>query len=112
MDAAAESERLLIQIRKVALPFPAALDPLLIEGQPEESYLLVGLSLLLPFLEPYLIRSIRAARDRIGSPDLVRQVDLFNGQEGQHYRQHLRFNQALQLHPAHHRHSRGCACAR
>jgi predicted metal-dependent hydrolase len=84
-----------ITIRRPALEYPADLDPVVIEGNPEESYVVVGLSLLLPYLEPYLIRSMQAAKPRVTDPALREQLALFNGQEGQHYRQHIRFNEAI-----------------
>lgn len=70
---------------------------MIVEGQPEESFVNVGLSLLLPYLEPYLIRSMQAAKPRVTAPDLLRDLAAFNGQEGQHYRQHIRFNEAIRL---------------
>src|SRR5262249_45636133 len=73
----------------------AGLDPVVIEGCPEESYVLVGLSLLLPYLEPYLIRSMNVAKPHVTDPRLREELALFNGQEGQHYRQHMRFNEAI-----------------
>jgi predicted metal-dependent hydrolase len=79
----------------MAFPFPERLDPVIIEGCPEESYFFVGLSLLLPYLEPYLIRTMREAKKRVTDPALVADIDLFNAQEGQHYRQHIRFNEAV-----------------
>ena len=60
----------------------------------------VGLSLVLPYLEPYLIRSMRAAKAHVEDPKLAADLEAFNGQEGQHYREHKRFNSALQLAPA------------
>jgi len=91
MVASAES----ITVRRLNLSFPANLDPMVIEGQPEESFITVGLSLLLPYLEPYLIRTMHAAKERVTDPDIARALALFNGQEGQHYRQHIRFNEAI-----------------
>ena len=84
-----------ITVRRMAFPFPARLDPVLIEGSPEESHFFVAVSLLLPYLEPYLIRSMREAKKRVTDPALLANIDLFNAQEGQHYRQHMRFNEAV-----------------
>ncbi len=86
-----------ITIRRLALEFPDDLDPVLVEGCPEESYLHVGISLLLPHLEPYLIRSMRSARKHVRDPQLLADLEAFCGQEGQHYRQHVRFNEAMGL---------------
>jgi predicted metal-dependent hydrolase len=75
--------------------FPDNLDTIFIEGEPEESYQYVALSLLLPYLEPYLIRTMRAARPRVTDAALRADLDRFVEQEGQHYRQHAAFNAAL-----------------
>jgi predicted metal-dependent hydrolase len=93
----AEAIESAITIRRVPLEFPPDLDPMVIEGCPEDSYTHVGLSLLLPYLEPYLIRSMRAAKEHVTDPKLLADLDAFNGQEGQHYRQHIRFNEAMHL---------------
>jgi predicted metal-dependent hydrolase len=77
------------------LEWPPDLDPVFIRGEPEESYLNVALSLLLPYLEPYLIRTMRAARPFVSSPELAEQLDRFIAQEGQHYQQHRRFNDVI-----------------
>ena len=84
-------------MRRPSFSFPEGIDPLIIEGCPEESYLMVGLSLLLPYLEPYLIRSMKAARKRVTDPALLADLDAFTEQEGQHYRQHKRFNDAVRI---------------
>jgi predicted metal-dependent hydrolase len=86
-----------ITIRRMAFAFPAEVDPVVVEGHPEESYVYVAFSLLLPHLEPYLIRTMVEARKRVTDPALAADLDLFNGQEGQHYRQHIRFNESIRL---------------
>lgn len=86
-----------IAVRRLSLEFPADLDPVVVEGHPEESYMHVGISLLLPHLEPYLIRSMRSAREQVKDRRLRADLEAFIGQEGQHFRQHTRFNQALRL---------------
>jgi len=84
-----------ITIRHMPFEFPAEIDPMVIPGRPEESYGIVGLSLLLPYLEPYLIRTMKEARKQIDDPDLRADLEAFNAQEGQHYRQHMKFNDAI-----------------
>jgi uncharacterized protein len=86
-----------ITVRRLALEFPADLDPVVVEGCPEESFMHVGISLLLPHLEPYLIRTMRSARKRVSDRRLLADLDAFVGQEGQHFRQHARFNAAMRL---------------
>ena len=84
-----------ITVRRLDLHIPERLDPIVLEGRPEESYVFVSVSLLLPYLEPYLIRTMREAKARVTDPALVADLEAFNGQEGQHYRQHMRFNEAI-----------------
>ncbi len=84
-----------ITIRQMDFAFPDKLDPIVIEGRPEESYRLLGLSLLLPYLEPYLIRTMRQARKHVRDSQLAEELAKFCGQEGQHYKQHILFNNAF-----------------
>jgi|SRR5579872_258596 len=84
-----------ITVRRVRFDFPEGLDTIFIDGEPEESYQNVALSLLLPYLEPYLIRTMRAARPRVKDGALLADLDKFVEQEGQHYRQHAAFNAAI-----------------
>jgi hypothetical protein len=86
-----------ITVRRMQFDFPDGIDPVIVDGQPEESFRTLGMSLLLPYLEPYLIRTMNEAKKRIADPDLLADLDRFNAQEGQHYRQHRRFNQAVQM---------------
>ena len=84
-----------ITIRRPALSFPARIDPMLLDGKPELSYGFVGLSLSLPYVEPYLIRTMTKAKRVVTDPKLLEAIALFNGQEGQHFRLHTRFNKAV-----------------
>ncbi len=43
-----------IKVRRMEFEFSEDLDPVFIEGAPEESYATIGFSLLLPYFEPYL----------------------------------------------------------
>jgi uncharacterized protein len=84
-----------ITVRKPRFEIPETLDPIVVRGEPEESYLNVALSLLLPHLEPYLIRTMRAAKPQVKDAALAADLDAFCGQEGQHYRMHAQLNAAL-----------------
>lgn len=81
-----------ITVRRMDFTYPADLDPVFIEGEPEESFANIGLSMLLPYLEPYLVRAMKEARSRVTDPALARGLSGFVLQEGQHFRQHRRFN--------------------
>ena len=86
-----------ITVRRMAFEFPADMDPVVVPGQPEESFFLIGLSLLLPYLEPYLIRTMKEAKRHVTDSDLMADLQNFSAQEGQHYREHIRFNEAIRL---------------
>jgi predicted metal-dependent hydrolase len=68
---------------------------MVLKGQPELSYALVALSLSLPYVEPYLIRTMNQAKRHVTDPKLLEDIALFNAQEGQHCRQHVLFNEAV-----------------
>lgn len=84
-----------ITVRQMDFHFPDELDPVVVPGEPEESFQLVAFSLLLPYLEPYLIRTMKEARKRVTDPELVADLEHFNAQEGHHFRQHTRFNETI-----------------
>ena len=81
-----------ITIRRMKFDFPKDLPTVFIEGEPEESYVNIALSLCLPYVEPYLIKTMRAAKPLVKDPKLAADLDKFCGQEGQHYKQHEAFN--------------------
>ncbi|MFK7897041.1 MAG: metal-dependent hydrolase [Myxococcota bacterium] len=66
-------------------------------ANPAFGYELNGGSLILPYLEPYLIRVMKQAKDKLAgsNPRLAREIDLFNGQEANHYRLHAGYNAML-----------------
>ncbi|MCB9766026.1 MAG: metal-dependent hydrolase [Alphaproteobacteria bacterium] len=86
-----------ITVRRMDFAIPPTLDPVFVRGCPEESFVYLGLSLVLPHLEPYLIRTMQAALRQIEDPLLAARVKQFCAQEGQHHRQHTALNQALGL---------------
>lgn len=86
-----------IVVRQMDFDFPADIDPVVVTGDPEQSYLMIGLSLLLPYLEPYLIRTMKEAKKQIHDPQLIDDLERFSAQEGQHYRQHMLLNDAIRL---------------
>ena len=82
-------------VRKMPFEFPEDIDPHWNKGKPEWSHMVSGASLAMPFLEPYLIRTMRKALERIESDALKKEVKLYMAQEGQHFQQHRRFNDIL-----------------
>lgn len=64
---------------------------------PAFGHQLNGASLLLPYLEPYLIKVMKVARPQLleRAPELVEDVDVFNRQEANHFRVHAQYNKVL-----------------
>ena len=84
-----------ITVRRMDFDFPDDMDPVFIDGDAARSFAAIGLSLLLPYLEPYLIRTMKVAKKEIADAQLIDDLERFSAQEGQHYRMHIKFNKAL-----------------
>lgn len=84
-----------ITVRRMPFEFPDEVDPLLFPSDHALSFRLVAGSLLLPHLEPYLIRSMKAARKHVRDPKILDGLDRFAAQEGHHYRMHMKFNASI-----------------
>ena len=84
-----------IIIRPFAFEFPDDLDPVWVPDNPFRSHLFNGLSLTMPYLEPYLMKSTKRAMTHISEPELLKDMRGFNGQEGLHYQCHRRLNELL-----------------
>jgi predicted metal-dependent hydrolase len=54
-----------------------------------------GLSLTMPYLEPFLVKTMREASEHISEPTLLSDMRGFNGQEASHYKCHRRLNELL-----------------
>jgi hypothetical protein len=63
--------------------------------EPELARFVEALSLSMPYLEPYLIQTMRDAKARVGDPVLLREMDLYIGQESAHFRQHQKLNDEI-----------------
>ena len=88
-------------IRRMAFEFPDEMDLVFIEGDPALSYYFVGAWMMLPYLEPILIRTVQAAMGQVDDPRLREEMTRFCAQEGQHYRQHAKANAVVRrIHPA------------
>lgn len=83
-----------LTVRRVAFEFPDDLDPAWTPRYPECAMAANSVSLLMPFVEPYVVRSVGAVRDQLDQP-LHDVADDFCRQELQHQRQHRRFNAAV-----------------
>ena len=87
-----------ITVRKIRFPFGEAID---LDRTDDELGIVLpalGLSLTMPYLEPYLIRTMKVAQKAITDPELIEDVRSFSQQEGHHYRNHATFNQELRAH--------------
>lgn len=82
-------------VRRMRFPYPDSLKAWWNPARPEFSHIVNAASLAMPFLEPYLIETMRKAKERIADPRLQQEVDLYIGQESTHFRQHQQFNKRL-----------------
>jgi predicted metal-dependent hydrolase len=65
------------------------------QDKPEFAHVVNSASLAMPYLEPYLIRTMRKARPLISDEALQTELDLYIKQEATHYKQHKKFNDTL-----------------
>ena len=84
-----------IEVRKVPFEFPPDFRPQWHPADPALSQLINGTSILLPYMEPFIIDAIRQASQLITDPDLRQEAKAWIGQESQHFMQHRRFNEVL-----------------
>ncbi|MGH8518833.1 MAG: metal-dependent hydrolase, partial [Panacagrimonas sp.] len=82
-------------VRQVDFVYPAAMKGHWNRAKPAFSHLVNAGSLAMPYLEPYLIKSMRAARPQISDPALQADLDAYVRQEATHYKQHRLFNDEL-----------------
>lgn len=71
------------------------IDPQLVRDALPEVFPAYGVSLTLPYLEPYLVRTMREALKHCTDPLVAQEVRQFIGQEAQHYRQHAILNDII-----------------
>ena len=84
-----------ILVRKVQFEFPEDFKPYWNSSNPILSQLANGASMLLPYMEPFIINSIRQTLPHITDPALREEAKAWMGQEAQHFKQHRRFNEVL-----------------
>lgn len=88
-------ETLVPVTRRIPFEFPDDLDPVWNTEQHEWSHMINGASVTMPYLEPFLIATLREAADHIDDPQLAAEISGFCAQEGQHFRTHRRYNELL-----------------
>ena len=84
-----------IIVRPFAFEFPDDLDPVWVPHKNARSHLFNGISLTMPYLEPYMIKTNQEASAYISEPELLEDMRGFNGQEARHYQCHRRINELL-----------------
>ncbi|MEH6911553.1 MAG: metal-dependent hydrolase [Oceanicoccus sp.] len=82
-------------VRDFTFNFPEDIDPVWAPGNPVRSHLFNGFSLTMPYLEPFLIRSVLRAREHITDPELLEDLAGFNRQEANHFKCHRKYNTLL-----------------
>jgi predicted metal-dependent hydrolase len=80
--------------RKVEFGYPEDLDPAWNRRRPEYAFAANGISLIMPFAEPYFVKSVRSALPQLEG-DLRVQTEGYLRQEIAHHVQHRRFNDLL-----------------
>lgn len=90
-----------IPVRRMNFEFHDDMDLVFIENDPALSYYFVGAWMMLPYLEPYLIRTMQDAMERVEDSELREEMKRFCAQEGQHFRQHAKANEVVRrIHPS------------
>ena len=84
-----------IVVREFNFEFPADLNPVWIPSNPVKSHFWNGISLVMPYLEPYLVQTNHEALKEIENDELVDDIKKFNAQEVSHFRCHRRVNELL-----------------
>ena len=84
-----------IVVRPFAIEFPGDLDPIWAPDNVSRSLLFNGLSLTMPYLEPYLVKTMREALAHVNDPQLLEDMRGFMGQEACHYKCHRKLNELL-----------------
>jgi predicted metal-dependent hydrolase len=84
-----------IIIRPFSFEFPDDLDPKWVPSNTVRSHFFNGISLTMPYLEPFLVKTMREAAGHISEPELLDDIRGFIGQEASHYKCHRRLNTLL-----------------
>lgn len=83
-----------VPVRRIRLSLPDNLPAAWNPTYPEFAAAANSVSLLMPYAEPYFVRSTRDALAHL-TPDMAERASAYARQEGQHHRQHRRFNDLL-----------------
>lgn len=86
-----------IEVRNIPFEFTDDVPPVWNPAQREWSHMVNGASLTMPYLEPFLNRTMREAQSHVDDADLLEDMDGFVRQEAQHYTNHRRYNETLKV---------------
>lgn len=81
--------------RQIGFEFPDDLSPRWKPDDPEFCAMVNGASLTMPYLEPFLVKTVREAIPQIDDARIREEAKAFNTQEQFHYRAHRRFNELV-----------------
>jgi len=84
-----------ITVRRMSFEFPEDLPVLADASDVRGSCEVAGLSFTLPYLEPYLIRTMSTAVKQVTDPVIAQDIRNFSAQEGNHFRNHARINNVI-----------------
>lgn len=83
-----------LAMRPMRFEFDADMDVVWHRLRPEFACAANGVSMLMPYVEPYVVQSVRGVVDQLDGP-LEAETKEYLRQEGQHHAQHRRFNDLL-----------------
>lgn len=84
-----------IEVRKIPFEFSDDIPAVWHPDKREWSHMVNGSSLSMPYLEPFLIKTLREAVPMIADADLQEDARGFIAQEAQHFTNHRRYNERL-----------------
>lgn len=87
-----------IIVRSIPFAFAENIDPAWHPARREWSHMANGASLTMPYLEPFLIKTVREALKNASNKQLKDDVHGFIAQEGNHFQNHRRYNEILKRH--------------
>jgi predicted metal-dependent hydrolase len=82
-------------VRKIPFSFLEKAKPHWNSQSPEWCHMVSGASLTMPYLEPFLIKTVLETVPHLKNKDLKEDARGFVGQEGQHFVNHQRYNDML-----------------
>lgn len=80
--------------RRISFEYPSDIELVWTPQAPEFSYAANAVSLMMPSIEPYFVRSVRAVSGDLAEP-LASEVEIYLYQEAQHHKEHVRYNKLL-----------------